>query len=69
VRTIESQNGAAKESRFDDGATWTLVHDGARVLLLTPPGTVNSTPAANTMLAGTKTELEAEIVRLGLQRA
>lgn len=43
-----------------------LVHDGKTVLELAAPGIRVGTHPRNTMLVGTREELETEIARLGL---
>jgi len=44
-----------------------LVHDGQQVIELAEPGGKVGTSPGNTMLVGTKEELEAEIARLKLK--
>ena len=47
---------------------YVLVHDGKQVIeLLSPQSGKVGTPVGNTMLAGTKEEIDAEIARLKLQ--
>jgi hypothetical protein len=47
---------------------YVLVHDGVQVIEFAEPGGGKvGTYAGNTMLAGTKAELEAEIARLALK--
>lgn len=47
---------------------YVLVHDGKQVIELLAPGQGRvGTPASNTMLIGTKDEIDAEISRLNLE--
>lgn len=67
MKTISSTNIQIKVSDGHEDQ-YVLVHDGQQVIELTEPGagTVGTHPG-NTMLAGTKEEIDSEIARLSLK--
>ena len=59
--TVQVKISDGNEDKF------VLVHDGQQVIELAEPGGKVGTPPGNTMLVGTKEELEAEVARLKLK--
>jgi hypothetical protein len=66
MRTIAARFGG--KSIITGADEWALAHDGQRVVSLAGPHTETNTPPANTLLVGSRAELEAEIERLGLEQ-